>query len=281
VSGGGGGGGGVGSVKGVTTAFVFYVGKDGILVEQWKALLRLLNKDGKGDAYAQKVASLCLAKLLIPACPSQRFKNTNTSTTNASLTTTSTGTSTSEVLKQRPIQFASAVEPLEAITAWIVSQLKTCKGPLVAICTPALKVLMETPETRALFCKSGGVKYLSRQLRLHKTQIGSSSTTVIGSTTTSLANTTGGSGGGGSGGTLADKKRMGPASVQQLYELTFCLWILTSEVSESVSIAADSRPPWRHCATWWPWRRAKKWCAWPLATMNPNGNGNMRVYRCI
>jgi hypothetical protein len=113
--------GGVGSVKGVTTASVLYVGKEGILVEQWKALLLLLNKGGKGDVYAQKLASLCLAKLLIPACPSQRFKNTNTA--NASLTTTSTGTSTSEVLKQCPIQFASAVEPLEAIAAWVVLQV--------------------------------------------------------------------------------------------------------------------------------------------------------------
>jgi hypothetical protein len=105
----GGGGGGVGSVKGVTTASVFYVGKEGILVEQWKALWRLLNKGGKGDVYAQKVASLCLAKLLIPACPSQRFKNANTSAANASSTTT-TSTST-EVLKQRPIQLHRQSNP--------------------------------------------------------------------------------------------------------------------------------------------------------------------------
>jgi V-type H+-transporting ATPase subunit H len=275
----GSGGGGGGSVKGVTTASVFYVGKEGILVEQWKALLRLLNKGGKGDVYAQKVASLCLAKLLIPACPSQRFKNTNAVNANASPTTASTGTSsTSEVLKQRPIQFASAVEPLEAITAWIVSQLKTCTGPLVAICTPALKVLMETPETRALFCKSGGVKYLSRQLRLHKTKMGSSSSTVIGSTTTSLANTAGGG-----GGTLADKKRMGPASVQQLYELTFCLWILTFEVSESASIAADLAKDSAAVAALCdlvamaPREKVVRVALAALvnlATMNPNSNGN-------
>jgi len=30
--------------SGVTVASVFYVGKDGILVDQWKALLRILNK---------------------------------------------------------------------------------------------------------------------------------------------------------------------------------------------------------------------------------------------
>jgi hypothetical protein len=31
-------------VKGVTVASVFYVGKEGVLVDQWKALLRVLNK---------------------------------------------------------------------------------------------------------------------------------------------------------------------------------------------------------------------------------------------
>ena len=90
-------------VKGVTVASVFYVGKEGILVEQWKALLRLLNKTGKGDIYAQKVAALCLAKLLLTACPSQRYKTADKDG------------------KPRPIQYASALEPLEALTAWIVS----------------------------------------------------------------------------------------------------------------------------------------------------------------
>jgi V-type H+-transporting ATPase subunit H len=192
-------------VKGVTTASVFYVGKEGILVEQWKALLRLLNKGGKGDMYAQKVASLCLAKLLIVACPSQRSK---------SATADKEG-------KYRPIQFASAMEPLEAITAWIVSQLKNTSGPYVAICTPALKVLMETPETRALFCKSGGVKYMARQLRIGTSQNKAKVSTTV---TTS----TGG-----------EKKKIGQASVQQLYEISFCLWILTYELNNSMSIRAD------------------------------------------
>lgn len=181
-------------VKGVTTASVFYVGKDGILVEQWKALLRLLNKGGKGDIYAQKVASLCLSKLLITACPSQRYKACDKDG------------------KPRSIQFASAVEPLEAITAWIVSQLKNSSGTMVAICTPALRVLMDTPETRALFCKSGGVKYMSRQLR-----VGSKSKSMSGS----------------------EKKKFGQASVQQLYEISFCMWILTYELNNSYAIRSD------------------------------------------
>jgi V-type H+-transporting ATPase subunit H len=189
----------------VTTASVFYVGKEGILVEQWKALLRLLNKGGKGDAYAQKVASVCLAKLLIVACPSQQ-RVTATATT-----------------KPRPIQFASAMEPLEAITAWIVSQLKNTSGPYVAICTPALKVLMETTETRALFCQSGGIKYMARQLRIGTSQNKNKVSTP------SLSNPN----------AAGDKKKIGQASVQQLYEISFCLWILTYELNSSMAIRSD------------------------------------------
>jgi V-type H+-transporting ATPase subunit H len=179
-------------VKGVTIASVFYVGKEGVLVDQWKALLRCLNKGGKGDLFAQKVAAACLTKILVTACPSQRA-----------------GVSDG---KARPIQYASAIEPLEAITAWIVSQLKNASGALVAICTPALKVLMDAPETRNLFCKSGGIKYMSRQLR-------------VGSKAKNMAAT--------------DKKKMGQASVQQLYEIAFCMWILTYELNRSSAIRAD------------------------------------------
>jgi len=100
--------------SGVTVASVFYVGKDGVLVDQWKALLRILTKGGKGDAYAQKVASMSLAKILIASCPSKR-------------TTESKG---------RPISYASAVEPLEALTAWIVAQIKNA-GRLVGFCIPS------------------------------------------------------------------------------------------------------------------------------------------------
>lgn len=186
-------------VKGVTIAGVFYVGKEGVLVDQWKALLRVLNKGGKGDVFAQKVAALCLTKILVTACPSQRT---------AIMTTDKDG----NPLKPRPVQYASAIEPLEAITAWIVSQLKNATGALVSICTPALKVLMDAPETRSLFCKSGGIKYMSRQLR-------------IGSKAKNLS--------------AAEKKKIGQASVQQLYEITFCMWILTYELNRSAAIRQD------------------------------------------
>ena len=189
------------SVKGVTIAGVFYVGKEGVLVEQWKALLRMLNKGGKGDIYAQKVASLCLAKILVTACPSQRAASSNTPP----------GDDGAQQ-KLRPVQYASAVEPLEAITAWVISQLKNSSGALVSVCTPALKVLMEASETRRLFCKSGGIKYMSRQMR-----VGSKSKPTV-STASS------------------DKKKLGQASVQQLYEITFCMWLLTYDLNSSAIV---------------------------------------------
>lgn len=186
----------------VTVAGVFYVGKEGILVEQWKALLRMLNKGGKGDMFAQKVASVCLAKILVTACPSMRAA--------------AGGSDSSSSTKPRPIQYASAVEPLEAITAWVISQLKNSTGSLVAVCTPALRILMEAHETRLMFCKSGGIKYMSRQLR-----VGSK---AKGAATAAAA---------------SDKKKLGQSSVQQLYEITFCMWILTYELNTSNAIRHD------------------------------------------
>jgi hypothetical protein len=185
-------------VSGVTVGAVFYVGKDGTLVDQWKALLRILNKGGKGDPYTQKGAALCLSHILLTSCPSQR---------NSVPTTDKDG----QPIKARPISYASAVEPLEALTAWIVSQLKNATGTHVGLCIPALTALMTANETRMLFCSSGGVKYLARQLR-------------IGSKGSKGADT---------------KKKIGQSSVQQLYELTFCLWTLTYELNSSYTIRAD------------------------------------------
>lgn len=167
----------------VPISSVFYAGKDGLLVDQWKALLRILNKGGKGDAFAQKLASTSLAKILISSCPSQKKASA-------------------------PTSYASAMEPLESLNAWIVSQLKSTGG-MVGLCAPALMVLMEAYETRMMFCDAGGIKYIARQLRSE------------------------------SGRGSDSKKKFGQGSVQQLYEMTFCLWILTYELNRSYKIRAD------------------------------------------
>ena len=183
----------------VTVSTVFYVGKDGVLVDQWKALLRVLNKGGKGDAFAQAGAALCLALILITSCPSMQVM------------AKSMHSKDGKPLKVRPVSYASAVEPLEALTAWIVSQLKSSSSQTVGLAIPAMTALMGPMESRLLFAASGGIKYLCRQLR---------------------------SGGKKSSKTEAQTKTSN-ASVQQLYELTFCLWTMTYELNNSSSIRAD------------------------------------------
>ena len=172
--------------SGVTISSVFYVGKDGILVDQWKALLRILNKGGKGDIFAQKSASSSLGKILINSCPSKGPKS-------------------------RPVSYASAIEPMEALVAWIVSQLKNATGKLVGLCIPALVVLMDSLESRIIFAKAGGIKYMARQL-------------LSGSK---------------SGAPSDGQQKFGQGSVQQLYALSFCMWILSYELNTSWSIRAD------------------------------------------
>lgn len=182
--------------SGVTVGAVFYVGKEGILVDQWKALLRILQKGGKGDPWAQKCAALCLAQILIVSCPSQRAKNAAVKDKDG---------------KTRPISYASAMEPLEAVTGWIVSQLKNQTGLLVGLCIPALSALMEATETRRLFSQSSGVKYLSRQLR-------------VGSKGSSKK---------------SGDSSIGQSSVQQLYELAYCMWNLTYELNPCYPVRCD------------------------------------------
>jgi len=133
--------------KSVTVKTVFYVGQDGVLLDQWKALLRILNKGGRGDVFAQSGAALCLALILVNSCPSMQKASGDDSN------------------KVRSTSYASAVEPLEALTAWIVSQLKSATGSNIGIVVPAMTSLMAATETRHLFSASGGIKYLARQLK--------------------------------------------------------------------------------------------------------------------
>lgn len=191
----------------VTISSVFYVGKEGVLVDQWKALLRMLNKSAKGDIFAQSGAALCLAQILLTACPSQKNNNTMKD---------EKGQTVKKVT--RPTSYASAVEPLEALTAWIVSQLKmsssTSGGYNISVAIPAMTALMNCTESRLLFAASGGIKYLARHLRM-----GGKKQTK---------------------GAAKESKKVGVnASVQQLYDLTFCLWCMTYELNGSASVRAD------------------------------------------
>jgi V-type H+-transporting ATPase subunit H len=183
------------SENGVSIGNVFYAGPEGVLIEQWKALLRVISK-GKGDAYAQRHAALCLAQILLAACPSQR----SASPKDAAAT-------------NRVPSYASAIEPLEALTAWIITQLKSSNAATVGTSVAAMMALMGATEGRQIFAASGGIKYLSRQLRQRENKQSTSQTSV--------------------------GERKVNSSVQQLYELAFCLWCLTYELNNFADVRAD------------------------------------------
>lgn len=194
--------------NGVSVGNVFYAGAEGDLIEQWKSLLRVVSKC-KGDNFAQRSAALCLAQILLAACPSQRGGASSSKDAAAGAATP---------IATRVPSYASAIEPLEALTAWVISQLKSSNASTVGTTVPAIMTLMSATEGRQIFAASGGIKYLSRQLRQREKRGQTIST-----------------GGPSSPGT----ERKANSSVQQLYELAFCLWCLTYELNGFADVRAD------------------------------------------
>lgn len=166
----------------VSTATTFYNESDGMLMDEWRPLLRVLHLGGSGDAFAQRGAALCLAYILMAGCPSQRKNSTSIK-----------------------INYSSAEEPLQALISWITSQLQSSAMTSLSLVTPTLTALMNCPEARLIFASSGGIGYLSRHLRIKH-------------------------------GSKSKKARDSGASVQQLYELCFCLWTMTYECNNSANV---------------------------------------------
>jgi V-type H+-transporting ATPase subunit H len=104
--------------------------------------------------------------------------------------------------KSYKINHSSVEEPLQALVSWITSQLQSNASSSLSLVTPTLTALMGCSESRVKFANSGGIGYLSRHLR---------------------------------NGTKGTKSG---ATVQQLYELTFCIWALTYECKNSATIRA-------------------------------------------
>ena len=102
--------------NGVSIGNVFYPGQHGDLIEQWKSLLRVVSKGSKGDAYAQRSSALCLAQVLLVACPSQRQTKTSTTTTTTTKTTPATGAAAAaaagdkSLVTSRVPSYASVIE---------------------------------------------------------------------------------------------------------------------------------------------------------------------------
>lgn len=126
----------------VTVATTFYNEEGGMLIDEWRALLRVLHLGGSGDSFTQRGAALTLAYVLIAGCPSQGMSGSS-----------------------RKADFSSVEEPLSALIAWITSQLQSSATSSLSLVTPTLTPLMSCTEARIIFASSGGIGYLSRHLR--------------------------------------------------------------------------------------------------------------------
>jgi len=104
--------------------------------------------------------------------------------------------------RSHKINHVSVEEPLQALISWITSQLQSSSSSSLSLVTPTLTTIMGCPEARSRFANSGGIGYLARHLR---------------------------------NGAKGGKSN---ATVQQLYELTFCIWALTYECNGSYTIRA-------------------------------------------
>ena len=110
-------------------------------------------------------------------------------------------------LNSKQISYASLEEPLQALISWIASQLQSSASASLNLVTAPLVNLMKSSEARLIFSKSGGIGYLARHLRSGGKTVRQSSS-----------------------------KSSVTSSVQQLYELCFCLWTLSYECNSSYTV---------------------------------------------
>jgi V-type H+-transporting ATPase subunit H len=171
------------SKSGVSVATTFY-NDSGVLIDDYRPLVRILHLGGTGDAYAQRGAALILAQVLIKGCPSQQKRTASVA-----------------------LKCSSVQEPLQALVSWIASQLQSSSRTCLNLVMPSLMTLMACPEARTMFENGGGIGYLTKHLRRRPNGVNNKRS----------KNNTG-------------------ASVQQLYELCFCLWTLTYDLNSSGAV---------------------------------------------
>jgi V-type H+-transporting ATPase subunit H len=91
---------------------------------------------------------------------------------------------------------------LESFVSWMTARLQSSAKRALSVVTPSLTVLLVSRDAREIFNKAGGIGYLARHLRVRKTQ--------------------------------SDTKQIGAgASCQQLYELSYCLWLMSFDCNDS------------------------------------------------
>jgi hypothetical protein len=94
---------------------------------------------------------------------------------------------------------------LESFVSWMTARLQSSTMRSLSVVTPSLTVLLVSRGAREIFDKAGGIGYLARHLRVRKAQ--------------------------------SDTRQTGAgASVQQLYELCYCLWLLSFDCTDSQDI---------------------------------------------
>ena len=148
---------------------------------------------------------MCLAHILLAGCPSQlppKYKNVG-------------------------VGVNTVAEPLQALINWLTSRLQSSLVTSLGVVTPTLVVLSTCHEARIVLDRAGGIGYLSRHLRAVRTN--NNHRTIeqrqCPPSPTLRRNQ--------SGYSLSCNSS---ASVQQLYELCFCLWTMTYECEAHLDI---------------------------------------------
>lgn len=215
---------------------IFY--QNNRLLEDWRPLLRLLYRPG--DPFSQRGAALCLAYILQAGCQSQK--------------------STSLLESPGPTKKILMVEEtLQSLISWLTSRLQASHSTSLGVVTPTLVVLSTCPLARIIFDNAGGIGYLARHLRPKNSirggfkQSGNSPAAATASFRRSTSNGsmtgqyqhsppkspnngTRSSSRNSTNGRLSSISHYSNVSVQQLYELCFCLWTLTYECGQNESI---------------------------------------------
>ena len=111
------------------------------------------------------------------------------------------------LLEQKCQLFSSLSSALRTFVSWATSRLQSATSPSsLAIVTPSTTIILENSEARLIFNEYGGPGYLSRHLHFRDKDSNEFQRTAAG------------------------------ASFQQLYELTYCLWLLSFDCSDHHSL---------------------------------------------
>lgn len=189
------------------------------LLEDWRPLLRLLYRPG--DPYSQRGAALCLMYILQAGCRDDRYE-----------------------------KIPMVEETLQSLVSWLTSRLQSSHATSLGVVTPTLLVLGTCRTARIVFDNAGGIGYLARHLRpktgtlTAKRLFGQPSPQAkLRRPSSNISN--GGSNHSTNGifnGSITPPRKYsgsslyGHVSVQQLYELCFCLWTMTYECGDSEDV---------------------------------------------